>query len=49
MKLFIHGKKFPDGILKEKKWRAYINDVVEFIYEKEILKMLLNIDSEAFF
>jgi len=30
-------------------WRAYIQDIIEFISNKEYLKMLLNIDAESVF
>ena len=49
IKLFLHGKKFPLGTLRESKWKVYVTEVVSFISVKENLKMLLNIDSEIFF
>jgi hypothetical protein len=47
--LFIDGKKFPNGKIKPSMWRAYIQDIIEFISNKEYLKMLLNIDAESVF
>lgn len=29
--LFIDGKKFPTGNIKDKMWRAYIQDIIEFL------------------
>lgn len=28
IRLFIDGKKFPQGNIREKKWRSYIHDVI---------------------
>jgi len=28
IKLFINGKKFPYGTIREHKWRVYVNDIV---------------------
>jgi hypothetical protein len=47
--LFIDGKKFPSGKIKTSMWRAYIQDIIEFISNQEYLKMLLNIDAESVF
>jgi hypothetical protein len=47
--LFINGKKFPSGHIKEKMWRAYIHDIIEFLSNQEYLKILLSIDAESVF
>jgi hypothetical protein len=47
--LFIDGKKFPSGSIRENKWRSYIHDIIEFLTNQEYLKTLLNIDAESFF
>jgi len=47
--LFIDGKNFPNGIIKEKMWRSYVQDIIEFLSNKEYLKMLLGIDAESVF
>lgn len=31
IRLFIDGKKFPQGNIREKKWRSYIHDVIQFL------------------
>jgi len=49
IKLFLGGRKFPYGNIKETKWRTYIHDIVEFITTEKILQSLLKIDAEAFF
>jgi len=49
IRLFLAGKKFPSGNIRGTKWRTYIHDIMQFISNEEILKTLLNIDSEAFF
>ena len=28
IRLFIDGKKFPQGNIRERKWRSYIHDVI---------------------
>jgi hypothetical protein len=47
--MFIDGKKFPLGVLPEKKWRVYIHDLLLFLSNFEIHKTLLDIDPETFF
>ena len=37
IKLFLGGKKFPTGNIKESKWRIYIHDIIQFISTKDIL------------
>jgi hypothetical protein len=49
VKLFLSGKKFPQGNIRDKKWRTYIHDIVEFVSTKGILDSLLTIDAESFF
>ena len=49
LKLFLSGKKFPNGNIKESKWRTYIHDIISFICTKDILITLLHINAEAFF
>ena len=31
IRLFLHGKKFPQGNIKESKWRSYVHDIVQFL------------------
>lgn len=47
--LFIDGRKFPSGSIREQKWRSYIHDIIEFLSNQEYLKTLLSIDAESFF
>lgn len=49
IRLFIDGKKFPQGNIRERKWRSYIHDVIQVISTHEYLQMLLYIDAEALF
>ena len=47
--MFLDGKKFPQGSIRDRKWRQYIHDILEFIANPEILKTLLAIDAAALF
>ena len=49
IKLFLNGKKFPQGEIKDTKWNCYIHDLIEFLSNVDILKVLLDIDPETFF
>jgi hypothetical protein len=49
LNLFIDGKKFPVGSIREKMWNAYLHDIIEFLANQEYLKILLSIDAESFF
>eukprot|EP00347_Sterkiella_histriomuscorum_P024298 403331615 len=49
IRLFIDGKKFPQGNIREHKWRSYIHDVIQFLSTPEYLKVLLEIDAETLF
>lgn len=49
IKLFMDGKKFPYGYIHEKKWKAYVHDLVSTIFTKVMLEMLVTIDAEVFF
>lgn len=31
LRLFLNGLKFPQGIIKESKWRSYIHDIIQFL------------------
>lgn len=37
IRLFIDGKKFPQGNIRERKWRSYIHDVIQFLSTQEYL------------
>lgn len=47
--LFLDGRKFPSGRIREGMWRAYIHDILEFLSSTEYLKTLLYIDPESVF
>ena len=49
IKLFLAGKKFPNGNISERKWRSYVHDIIQFVTNKEMLLTFLYMDSEAFF
>ena len=49
LNLFIDGKKFPAGSIREGKWQAYLLDIVEFLSNQDYLKTLLSIDAESVF
>jgi len=49
IRLFLDGKKFPQGNIREKKWRTYIHDVIQFLSTPEFLRVLLEIDAGSFF
>jgi hypothetical protein len=49
LNLFIDGKKFPAGLIRDKMWREYIHDIIEFLSSQEYLKTLLSIDAESVF
>lgn len=49
LNLFIDGKKFPSGKIRENMWRAYIHDIIEFLKSEQYLKTLLTIDAESVF
>lgn len=40
LRLFLIGKKFPQGNIKEAKWRAYVHDIIQFLSSTEILRDL---------
>ena len=44
MKLLLNGKKFPQGNIKESKWRSYTHDIVQFLSSPDILRDLAAID-----
>ena len=31
IRLYLNGRKFPQGLIKENKWRAYAHDIVQFL------------------
>jgi len=47
--MFLNGRKFPSGNIKEAKWREYVHDILQFITLKDITLELLKIDSYTFF
>lgn len=49
MKLFLEGKKFPQGTLTSFKWRVYVYDIVRFVTNTEFLSWCLEFDPDTFF
>ena len=49
IRLFLNGKRFPYGNIPEKRWRKYVNEIVDCISQKNIMLDLLYIDAEAYF
>jgi hypothetical protein len=47
--MFLDGRKFPTGRIRESMWRAYLHDIIEFLSNQEYLKTLLSIDPESVF
>jgi hypothetical protein len=47
--MYINGRKFPNGLIKEAKWRSYVHDVVQFLSNPEILGDLAILDAETLF
>jgi hypothetical protein len=44
IRLFLEGKKFPNGTLSSFKWRMYVFDIVRFITTPSYLSWFLNFD-----
>ena len=49
IRLFLNGKKFPQGNIPDKRWRQYVYEIVDCITQKNIMLDLLYIDAEAYF
>ena len=49
VRLYLNGRKFPQGIIKESKWRSYVHDILQFLSNPEILRDLANLDAEILF
>ena len=49
IRLYLNGRKFPQGLIKEKKWRAYVHDIMQFLSNPEILGELASLDAEILF
>ena len=49
IKLFLNGQKFPMGQFRDSKWRCYIHDIIEFLSNPDLLKVMMEIDAESFF
>ena len=46
IKMFLEGKKFPNGELEENQWRVHVYDIVEFVTVLEHLVDILEFDPE---
>ena len=49
MKMFLEGKKFPQGTLSAFKWRIYVYDIVRFATNQQFLAWFLEFDPDCFF
>ena len=49
MKMFLEGKKFPQGTLSAFKWRIYVYDIVRFATNQQFLTWFLAFDPDCFF
>ncbi len=49
MKMFLEGKKFPQGTLSAFKWRIYVYDIVRFATNERFMNWFLEFDPETFF
>ena len=49
IRMFLEGKKFPNGSLTAFKWRMYVFDIVRFITTDQFLKWFLEFDPQRFF
>lgn len=49
MKMFLEGKKFPQGTLSSFKWRIYVYDIVRFATNQQFLEWFLAFDPDCFF
>src|SRR3569833_4403786 len=47
--LFLNGKNFPQGHIEDENWRTYINDIMQFLSDREIIKSIIQIDCEQLF
>lgn len=49
VKLFLEGKKFPQGNLSPACWRFYVMDIVRFCTNERFMTWFLDFDPDAFF
>ena len=49
VKLFLEGKRFPQGSLSYFKWHCYVFDIVRFFTNQRFLTWFLEFDPESFF
>lgn len=49
MKMFLEGKKFPQGTLSAFKWRIYVYDIVRFATNEKFMNWFLEFDPDTFF
>lgn len=49
IRLFLNGKRFPQGDIPEKRWKNYVFELVDRITQLQIMRDLIYIDSEAYF
>lgn len=49
IRLFLNGKKFPQGNIPTQQWRRQVHEIVDCITSKNVMLDLLCIDAEAYF
>ena len=49
IKMFLEGKKFPEGNLESSQWKQHTYHIVDFISNEDNLSELLDFDPEHFF
>lgn len=49
VKMFLQGKKFPEGTLEASQWRQHTYHIVDFISNEDNLSEMLDFDPEHLF
>ena len=49
IKMFLDGRKFPNGNLEDAQWRMHVYHIVDFVTNEDNLKEILDFDPEQFF
>ena len=46
LKMFLEGRKFPNGELEEEQWRMHVYHIVDFVTDNDNLKEILDFDPD---
>ena len=49
IKMFLDGRRFPNGNLADAQWRTHVYHIVDFVTNEDHLKEILDFDPEQFF